>query len=86
MLYVMGKDFKGFELEALWEDGRFGFSHWHNFQRIAVVQQDHRDGQRVDQHVQAVFSLRGPAVQSAELPAAKDWIARTAGQPDNRRP
>jgi hypothetical protein len=26
MLYVIGKDFAGFELEALWDDGAFGLS------------------------------------------------------------
>lgn len=37
MLYVVGKEFTGFELEALWDDGAFGFKHWHDFSRIAVV-------------------------------------------------
>lgn len=37
MLYVIGEDFIGYELEALWDDGAFGVKHWHDFSRIAVV-------------------------------------------------
>ena len=37
MLYVIGKEFTGFELEALWDDGKFGLKHWHDFSQIAVV-------------------------------------------------
>ena len=37
MLYVIGKDFTGFELEALWDDSAFGLRHWHDFSHIAVV-------------------------------------------------
>ena len=63
MLYVIGKDFAGFELEALWDDGAFGLKHWHDFSH-------HRGGDRsrVDarhgQHVQAVLSRRCPAVRT----------------------
>ena len=37
MLYVAGPDFTGSELEALWDDAAFGFKHWHQLKRIAVV-------------------------------------------------
>ena len=37
MLYVIGKEFTGFELEALWDDSAFGIKHWHDFRHIAVV-------------------------------------------------
>ena len=30
MLYVIGKEFTGFELEALWDDSIFGIRHWHD--------------------------------------------------------
>ena len=36
-LYVAGKDFEGYELEALWDDSAFGVKHWHDFTRVAVV-------------------------------------------------
>ena len=37
MLYVIGKEFTGFELEALRDDSAFGIKHWHDFSHIAVV-------------------------------------------------
>ncbi len=37
MLYVLDADFSGYELEALWDDTRFGGKHWRNFSRIALV-------------------------------------------------
>ena len=37
LLYVAGKDFEGYELEALWDDSAFGVKHWHDFTRVAVV-------------------------------------------------
>ena len=37
MLYVIGKDFTGFELEALWDDSVFGIKHWQDFSHVAVV-------------------------------------------------
>jgi hypothetical protein len=37
ILYVIGKEFTGFEPEALWDDGVFGFKHRHDFSHIAVV-------------------------------------------------
>jgi len=37
MLYVIGKEFTGFEVGALLDDGAFGLRHWHDFSHIAVV-------------------------------------------------
>ena len=37
MLYVIGKDFTGFELETLWDDGNLWLKHWRDFSNIAVV-------------------------------------------------
>ena len=37
MLYVIGREFTGFELEALWDDSAFGIKHWHDFSHAAVV-------------------------------------------------
>jgi hypothetical protein len=37
LLYVAGKDFEGYELEALWDDSAFGVKHWHDFTRVTVV-------------------------------------------------
>jgi SpoIIAA-like len=74
MLYVVGKDFAGFELEALLDDGAFGLRHWHDFIHIAVVT-DHA-------WIRAMVSMFKPFFHGnvrlfglAELPVAKDWIA-----------
>ena len=74
MLYVIGKEFTGFELEALWDDGKFGLKHWHDFSHIAVV---------ADQAwLRAAVSMFTPFFRGevrmfrlSELSAAKAWIA-----------
>ena len=73
MLYVIGKEFTGYELEALWDDGAFGIKHWREFKRIAVV---------ADQAwLRASISMFAPFFPAevrlfnlSELSAAKDWI------------
>jgi hypothetical protein len=77
MLYVIGKEFTGFELEALWDDGSLGFKHWRDFSHVAVV---------ADQAwLRAAVSMFMPFFHGevrmfglSQLPAAKDWI--TAGE------
>jgi hypothetical protein len=74
LLYVIGNQFTGFELEALWDDNAFGIKHWHDFSRIAVV---------ADQTwLRAMVSMFKPFFPGevrlftlSELSAAKDWIA-----------
>jgi hypothetical protein len=74
MLYVIGKDFTGFELEALWDDGKFGLKHSHDFNRIALV---------ADQAwMRAAVSVFTPFIRRevrmfrlSELSAAKAWVA-----------
>lgn len=73
MLYVIGKEFTGYELEALWDDGAFGIGHWREFKKIAVV---------ADQAwLRASISMFTPFFPAevqlfnlAELAAAKAWI------------
>jgi hypothetical protein len=74
MLYVIGQEFTGFELEALWDDNAFGFQHWHDFTHIAVVT-DH-------QWIGAVVSMFKPFFHGdvrkfrlSEFSAAKNWIS-----------
>ena len=75
MLYVIGKDFTGFRLEALWDDTVFGVKHWHDFNRVAVVA-DHN-------WLRAMVSMFRPFFHGdvrlfglSDLPAAKDWITK----------
>ena len=73
MIYVIGKEFSGYDLEALWDDGAFGIKHWREFKRIAVV---------ADQAwLRAAVSMFAPFFPAevrlfnlSELSAAKDWI------------
>ncbi len=74
MLYVIGKDFAGFEFEALWDDGAFGLSHWHDFSHIAVVT-DHAWMRAMVSMFKPFFHGNVRLFGLAELPAAKNWIA-----------
>jgi hypothetical protein len=73
LLYVIGKEFTGYELEALWDDGAFGIKHWREFKRVAVV---------ADQAwMRASISMFTPFFPAevrlfglSELSAAKDWV------------
>lgn len=76
LLYVVGKDFEGYELEALWDDSAFGVKHWHDFTRIAVV---------ADQGwLRAAVTMFKPFLPCevrlfnlGDLAAAKTWITCT---------
>ena len=74
MLYVIGNDFKSFELEALWDDGTFGIKHWRGFDRVAVVT-DHAWLLSVTSMFTPFFPGEVLLFGVSELPAAKDWIA-----------
>ena len=73
LLYLVGKEFTGYELEALWDDSVFGFKHWFQFKRIAVV---------TDQGwLRAVITMFAPFFPSdiqlfrlSDLPAAETWV------------
>lgn len=73
MLYVLGKQFTGFELEAMWDDGAFGIRHWHDFSHIAVVT-DHLWIRAMATMFRPFFHGQVRLFGSAELVAAKDWI------------
>ena len=75
-LYVAGKDFEGYEIEALWDDSAFGVKHWHDFTRVAVV---------ADQAwLRAAVTMFKPFLPCevrlfnlGDLAAAKTWITCT---------
>jgi hypothetical protein len=73
MLYVIGADFTGFDLEALWDDSSFGIKHWHDFSRIAVVTDQVWLGGVVSMF-KPFFHGEVRLFQLAQLSAAKDWI------------
>ena len=74
MLYVIGSDFTGFDLEALWDDSAFGFKNWHDFTRIAVVT-DHTWMGGVASMFAPFFHGEVRLFRLAQLSAAKEWIA-----------
>lgn len=73
MLYVIGPDFTGFDLGALWDDGAFGIKHWRDFSRIAVVTDHAWMGGAVSMF-KPFFHGEVRLFELAQLPAAKDWI------------
>ncbi len=74
LLYVIGKQFAGFELEALWDDNAFGIKHWHDFSRIAVVT-DHTWLRASVSMFKPFFPGEVRFFALRELSAAKDWVA-----------
>ena len=73
MLYVIGKEFTGFELEALWDDSIFGIRHWHDFTHIALVT-DHAWMRATASMFKPFFHGEVQLFELSELTAAKDWI------------
>ncbi len=73
MLYVLGKEFTGFELEALWDDGAFGLRHWHEFSHIAVVT-DHAWMRAAASMFTPFFHGEVRLFGLSELLGAKNWI------------
>ena len=75
MLFVAGSQFSGYALEALWDDAAFGFKHWHQFRRVAVVTESG--------WLRAAVTMFSPFFPShvqlfrlGELDVAKEWLNR----------
>src|SRR5579872_4485013 len=73
MLYVIGKEFTGFELEALWDDSVFGIKHWLDFSHIAVVT-DHAWLSGMVNMFKPFFHGEVRLFSLSESLAAKEWI------------
>ncbi|MEP7174518.1 MAG: STAS/SEC14 domain-containing protein [Aestuariivirga sp.] len=76
MLYVIGQDFTGFELDALLDDGAFGLKHWYDFRHIAVVT-DHAWMRAMVGMFKPFFHGDVRLFGLSELAAAKDWITNS---------
>lgn len=37
VLFQMNEDFQGWEMEAMWDDAKFGVAHRHDFEKFAIV-------------------------------------------------
>ena len=76
VLYVAGKDFKGYDTTAVWDDEIFGLNHWSNFNCIAVV----TDVTWLRTAVHLFSPLFPGAIKVFDLnglSAAKAWIAKS---------
>ena len=74
LLYWCGEEFKGFSAGAMWDDARFGLTHWGDFSKIAVVS----DIEWVRQSAKLFAPLMRAPVQvfhNADIEDAKSWIA-----------
>jgi hypothetical protein len=73
LLYVIGPEFKSFELEALWDDGKFGLTHRDSFSHLALVSD--LEWIRTSVNLFTPFFHCDVRIFSlSELPAAKVWI------------
>jgi SpoIIAA-like len=77
MLYVIGDDFTGYEIEALWDDGAFGVKHWHDFRQIAVVT-DHAWLRAAVTMFKPFFPHEVRLFRLSDVAAAKAWVTGAA--------
>lgn len=82
MLYVLGKDFDGYELAALWDDTTYGLRHWHNVSHIAFVSDD-----KWPHAMLAMFAPFFPGeirmYEYKDLEEAKKWISNAKVKEDD---
>jgi len=74
LLYHLGPDFDGYDLEAMWDDTKVGLSHWTAWEKIAVVTDT-----KWMQNAVKVFGFAIPGevrvFENSALPQAKEWLA-----------
>ena len=74
LLYVLGSDFDGMSVGAMWDDTRVGFSHITRWEKIAVVSD--KDWVR---HSVDIFGYLMPgevkAFTTAQESEAREWVA-----------
>lgn len=77
VLYVLGEDFDGYELGALWDDATYGMRHWAHISHIALVTDD--------QWPHSLMSMFAPffpgeirMYRQSDLEQAKDWISNAS--------
>lgn len=75
MLYVLGADFKGYALGALWDDTAFGLRNWKQFSHIAFVS-DHEWLKGAVSMFTPFFPGEVKLFSLAERDKAAEWIAQ----------
>ena len=74
VIYHVGEDFTGFSAGALWDDAKLGMSHFHAWERIALV----TDVQWIATTIMAIDFLIPTEIKifpCQHLNAAREWIA-----------
>ena len=74
LLYIAGRDFKGYEHGSLYDESVFGTRHFRHFEKIAFVAEDGP----FNRAVQAMRGLVPAAVKvfaPQEVAAAKAWLS-----------
>jgi hypothetical protein len=74
MLAVFGRDFKGYSLEAAWDDAKLGLRYWSGFERAAVVS-DVEWIRTMTRAMGLLFPCPVKLFSLHELDSARAWIA-----------
>jgi hypothetical protein len=74
MIYHLGKDFTGFDLNAMLDDAKMGLKHLSAFDKIALVS-DHQVINNVAKFFGYLLSCELRIYKDAELDDAKKWIS-----------
>jgi hypothetical protein len=78
LLALVDPDFKGYSLDAIWDDTKLGLRHWNGFDRVAVV----TDVGWMQMGVKAMAFMMPCPVQlfaHGELDDAKRWLSESLG-------
>ena len=78
LLAQVGPGFKGYSLDAIWDDTKLGLRHWNGFERVAVV----TDVGWIKTGVKAMAFMMPCPVQLfaiGELDDAKRWLSESLG-------
>lgn len=73
LLYQLGEDFSGYNLAAIFEDAKFGLSHWTGFEKIAIVTDVHWVGE-ASKFFGAFIPCPVMVFPNSEAADAKTWI------------
>jgi SpoIIAA-like len=73
LLYVLGDDFSGYELAAMWDDTKVGMGHLFSWERIALVT-DHDGYRRMAQGFGFLIPAEVRVFPTSEVDEAKSWV------------
>jgi hypothetical protein len=74
LLYVAGRDFKGYEHGTLYDESVFGSRHFRHFDKIAFVADDGPYNRAV-RAMKGLVPARVKVFSRSEIAAARNWLA-----------